>query len=713
MSFLAPLFLLGSLAIALPVLFHLIRQSTRDRTPFSSLMFLLPTPPRLTRRSRLEHILLLVLRCTVICLLAFAFARPFLKQQVSDAPVAKPARTAILVDSSASMRRPDLWSDARQRADAVLREASPGDQVALYTFDRQVTPLMTFDEWNSTPSGDRAAIASRKLAAVSPGWAATRAGHAVMTAAEALADTEGKTGAVPGRIVLITDLQQGSRLDALQGYEWPKDISLSVDVLKPRHSDNASLQWVTESENAPATTTPGIRVRVSNSPESRNEEFKVGWAQPDGRGFVGAPVSLYVPRGQSRVQFLPMATNVPAAALQDARSGSDPTPSRVLLQGDAGDFDNSIFVVPPEAARPQVLYCGSEAETDPRRMLFFLGRAFQETPGLAVRVVNRPPNQAPTQAELEAAALLVVSEALPDETVAALRKAVAGGKNLLFVLKNTTAGPTLAKLLGLENLSLSEERPRDYALLANIDFRHPLFLPFADPRFSDFTKIHFWKHRKLDPAPIQNHRVLARFDSGDPALLETAVGKGRVLVLTAGWHPEDSQLALSTKFVPLLYSLLEDSGAPIAPEPRHFVGDVVAILEAGKADRAVRAPDGSEVSMKAGDTNYTATVTPGVYRVGTGSSTRSFAVNLEAAESLTSPMAVDELERLGAPVSKQPAALAAEAKQKAILHNSELENRQKLWRWLIVATMALLLLETWLAGRTYRQMTTATTGATP
>ena len=76
MSFLAPLFLLGALAVSAPIIFHLIRQTSREKTLFSSLMFLLPTPPRLTRRSRLEHIFLLVLRCTVLCLLALGFARP-------------------------------------------------------------------------------------------------------------------------------------------------------------------------------------------------------------------------------------------------------------------------------------------------------------------------------------------------------------------------------------------------------------------------------------------------------------------------------------------------------------------------------------------------------------------------------------------------------------------------------------------------------------
>src|SRR5882762_10297598 len=118
MSFLAPLFLAGAAAIALPVLFHLIRRTTQEKTVFSSLMFLMPSPPRLTRRSRLEHILLLALRCLVLCLLALGFARPFIKKAISDdAPSAGAKRIVILVDTSASMRRANLWSDARDKVE--------------------------------------------------------------------------------------------------------------------------------------------------------------------------------------------------------------------------------------------------------------------------------------------------------------------------------------------------------------------------------------------------------------------------------------------------------------------------------------------------------------------------------------------------------------------------------------------------------------------
>ena len=121
MSFLAPLFLLGGLAVALPVLFHLIRRTARERMPFSSLLFRKPAPPRVTKRSRHEHILLLLLRCLVICLLAFAFARPFVQKPLGADPEADSGRKIfVLVDNGASMKREGLWAEAVDRAKAAL-----------------------------------------------------------------------------------------------------------------------------------------------------------------------------------------------------------------------------------------------------------------------------------------------------------------------------------------------------------------------------------------------------------------------------------------------------------------------------------------------------------------------------------------------------------------------------------------------------------------
>ena len=114
MSLLAPLYLLGALAIAAPILFHLIRRTPRGEVPFSSLMFLMPTPPKLTRRSRLDNILLLLLRAAGprACWPSPSPGRSSARPRASLATDGERARVVLLIDTSASMRRGDLWPEA-------------------------------------------------------------------------------------------------------------------------------------------------------------------------------------------------------------------------------------------------------------------------------------------------------------------------------------------------------------------------------------------------------------------------------------------------------------------------------------------------------------------------------------------------------------------------------------------------------------------------
>lgn len=702
MSFLAPLFLLGALAIALPVIFHLIRRATREKVPFSSLMFLQPSPPRLTRRSRLEHILLLLLRCLVFCLLALGFARPFLQRAVSSDPTAESRKKiVVLVDTSASMRRDDLWAAARAKAEQVLTKTAPADQVAVFTFDRQVNRLVNFEQWSAANAGERAAQAARRLGEITPAWSSTYLGSALVSAAEALEANDGSLQQAFARrqIVLISDVQEGSRLDTLQSYEWPKKTELVIEPVKAKRPTNAGLQLVTDPHDSEKTNADiQIRVRVSNSAVSKKEQFQVGWTSPDAQGFVGSPVDVYVPPGQSRVVTAPPAPSGTAL-------------NHLALRGDDDDFDNVVHVVPPETARVTVLYLGKESEKDTTQPLYFLQRAFQQTRRQVVQIIARGPETTLLPADTDDAQLIIASDELPDAQSKTLRRLLADGKTAVVVLKNAAAAPTLGRLLDIDPPPVEEAPGSGYAMLGEIDFQHPLFAPFADPRFSDFTKIHFWKHRRLDAARLPGARVLARFDDSNPALLQMPVGKGTLLILTSGWHPADSQLALSSKFVPLLYSMLEQGGGLNSRPTQYFVGDTVPLFPGGANTNlvvTVRKPDGSVAEPAKGKATYSQTDQPGIYTVSTPDASYRFAVNLDPAESKTAPLPLEELERLGVPLKNPPALPAAQVEQsrRQLLAN-ELENRQKLWRWLIVAALVVLLMETWLAGRITRRLSPA------
>ncbi len=238
MSFLTPLYLLGILAVAAPIVFHLIRRTPKGEVPFSSLIFLAPSPPRLTRRSRLDHLLLLLLRASALCLLAFAFARPFLRQEAQwNLGEETQRRTAVLIDTSASLKRGDLWSRARSMAAKVIAESAPTDELAIFAFDSTSRPVLGFREASTFDHSRRQAVATARLDGLAPTWEATNLGQALIDAVAAIedvADASEKTGRIPRRIVLISDLQQGSRLEALGEFEWPSDVELDIKTVDRR-----------------------------------------------------------------------------------------------------------------------------------------------------------------------------------------------------------------------------------------------------------------------------------------------------------------------------------------------------------------------------------------------------------------------------------------------------------------------------------------------
>lgn len=683
MNFLAPLFLLGALAVILPVIFHLIRRTSRDRMIFSSLMFLAPSPPRVTRRSRLEDILLMLLRCLVVGLLALAFARPYFHKPGETLPQPEGLRRmAVLIDTSASMRRSGLWDEALNQARQVLRQAGAMDEAALFAFDRNARTLLSFEEWSALGAGERAAIAIERLQSTQPSWSGTHFANALIAAVEALAEAAKKDEVAGIReIVLISDLQEGGRLERLQGFEWPDHTVLTIVPIAAQRPSNAGLSWVADSEDmALSITEAGPRIRVSNSSDSSREQYQIRW-----EGANAESVEVYVPPGQSRVVNLAK----PAGGT-----------AKLVLQGDDHDFDNTAYYVDLKAERIAVAYLGNEAPNDPAQPLYYLRRAFQQTKRHDVEIVSYPATASLSAADLTAAALVIVSEPVSGPRLELLRDYVRGGKAALFVIKDAAAVQMIPQLLGSDPMAAREISTSRYAMFGEIQFDHPLFAPFADPRFSDFTKIHFWKYRQIDPGQISGAQVLARFDSGDPALLEIPLGKGELLVFTSSWQPSDSQLALSSKFIPLLYSMLEQNGALRANRVQYHVGDSIELSFPDDIETlTVAKPDGSNAAVKRTESFIGADL-PGLHRVSSTNAPFEFAVNLDSLESQTGPMPIEEFERFGVRLKKEkPEVLVRRAEmQRQQWLATELESQQKLWRKIVIAAFVLLIFETLLAG---------------
>lgn len=699
MNFLTPWFLLGAIAIGGPILFHLIRRAARERMAFSSLMFLRPTPPKMTRRRKLEHFWLLVLRCLVLMLLACAFARPFLARDVTlPAGPAEARQLVLLLDTSASMRRAGLWEKAVAAAGHYLDHAALGDEVAVLTFDRQPRPLVTFADWSSWAPDQRAALARQRLASVSPGWMGTQLGLALTSAAERFVDDSSSTKPPAHRdVVLISDLQEGAKLDGLQGFEWPSGVNVVVERIDAPAKANAGLEIMADSA-LNSGQDHGPHVRVTNARDSNREKFRLNWDTAGGSIPAGESMEIYLAPGQTRTFSAPkLPPSATAAALR--------------LTGDEETFDNVSYYAAPQADRITVAYLGWESGNDPAQPRYYLQRVFAGTPRRKIELAAPQSNAVISSDALGAALLAIIPRPLAPEEVTPVHDWLAGGKTALLVMTDANMSDTLESLSGLNHLQVTEASG-DYALFGDIDFTHPLFAPFADPRFSDFAHIHFWKHRRWTVPSGAPVRVLARFDDSSPALAQIAVGKGNLLVLSSGWQPADSQFAVSSKFPPMMETLLDWSGAGAPVRLQFSTGDSIpSPIATGAGEVQWRTPGGKTTSL-AGGTAFADTDTPGIYTASFAGKEREFAVNLPLDESRTTAISPDELGRLGVPLRTQGTETEAQVRQRQLhLAQAELENRQKLWRWLIAGALGVTLGEILLGGWLARRIKTAEAAA--
>jgi len=89
---------------------------------------------------------------------------------------------------------------------------------------------------------------------------------------------------------------------------------------------------------------------------------------------------------------------------------------------------------------------------------------------------------------------------------------------------------------------------------------------------------------------------------------------------------------------------------------------------------------------------------PGIYVLRQDGQDLPFAVNLADAESDTTPLELERLEQFGIPLG-MAATHSEQLAELRQLQDRELENHQKVWKWLVVSVLLLLAVETFLAAR--------------
>src|SRR4029079_13958990 len=124
--------------------------------------------------------------------------------------------------------------------------------------------------------------------------------------------------------------------------------------------------------------------------------------------------------------------------------------------------------------------------------------------------------------------------------------------------------------------------------LAPIDRRHPLLAAFP-AKGEGLASARLFQFMLLGPMPdAPGRRVVLRYESGAPALVEAEVGRGRVLLLTTTVDREWTDLPIRPGFLPLV----QEAARVLAGAPAGDAASAVMVgqrreISVGQDDRRI------------------------------------------------------------------------------------------------------------------------------
>jgi hypothetical protein len=690
MSFLAPLFFAGLVALAVPILVHLTHKERKDVVVFPSLMFLTKIPYQAVRRQRIRHWLLFALRCLALILLALAFARPFLPSAATAAPVrgVGARELVILLDRSYSMSYGDRWTRAVDAARRAITGLSGDDRASLVLFDGTATAA-------TEPTADQA-ILGAALEAAKPGAGITRYEPAFRLAQRVLVESE-----LPRREVLVISDFQRVGWDGRDSPALPAGTTIERVDLSAATTSNIAVTAVDfRRDYAEDRERVAITARLVNRSAEARPRQSVS-LELNGRAVETKQVDL-APNAAATVDFAP------------APLPSGTTRGVVRSADDALVRDNAFFFAISRGQALSVLVIDHREGGAPRSLYVERALGIGSQPNF--RVTTKRLGSVTASDLVDRSLVLINDSDLPGgELGRRLVEYVNNGGGLLVALGDRSA-PRERPAYAAELLPATADAPIDRTTdrggtLGYIDRSHPIFEVFSAPRSGDFSTPRFFRYRSVTPGP--GDEQLARFDDGHIALLERKVGRGRVIVFTSSFDGIWNDLPLQPVFLPVAHQLAKYAAAYADERPWSVVGQVANLPgifrdSAGQAGTASEveyvavAPSGERTRL-AGTTRRTVELTEqGFYemqRVGSRGGPRVVAVNVDLAESdLT---AVEPQLLTGAMVAGAAADTTAGAEASTPV---DIERRQGFWWYLLAAVLLLLVAETMLSNQLSRRI---------
>ncbi len=652
---LAPAFLLGLLAIGLPLWLHRFSRETREKQPFASLMLIEASQIIRSRKHTLRYLLLLAFRIALLAAIVFAFTEPALPWRTPPLEVRDRTLHVIVLDSSLSMQQGQRWQQAVQRAQTLIDTLRPADQGVLVAADSRIRVA------RGPVDGNAKQELRAALTGMQPSFARLDYGM-LMTSATSFMGTQ-----LPRTVLhLVTDLQQSASPLRFADLEPPAGVQLEIIDVGAGAASNRFVQSLTTS----AQDSNALEVRVNGSGTERRDLILT----IDGREQGRKPVEPGT--GDTRITF-------PDIALGEGQHRA----MAVLEPRDSLAQDDQFFAV-LERRVPKALVISANAAGDDGA---YFAAAVGSLTSPRLEVERSAANDL-ARRTLSDYSALVVSDVgiLSDDAVDLITTYLQSGGSVL-----TTLGPRAAQL---DSLPLSgqqrpsgglfggPDRPDRPGRVSDVEQSHP-----ALRDAEGWRSVRFFRFVPIEPA--SDDQVLIRFETGAPLLVEQRIGAGRLLVLTSPLDRDWNDLAIHPLFVRFIGEaaryLTGASGAASA-----MVGALLPMGAGSRTGAQVFDPRGQRV-LELGDTAGRArriADQTGFYEVRGGGKVDWVAVNADPRESDLTRLPEPSVARWKALEAPAPAAGASAGEE------ASAPTLKALWPWLLLIAVTLAFVEALMAN---------------
>ena len=490
------------------------------------------------------------------------------------------------------------------------------------------------------------------------------------------------------RIVLISDFQAAGRNPAENSFQLSQDIKLqTMDVgeqnasnlavtdisaqaliYQPKYEDKLTARIANFGEEARS----GVRVEfVLNDHAVEKRELKIAANDSTTVEFTGFNLNEGVNRCEIRVE------------------------------GDDFPFDNKFYFTLRRTEQLKALLI--ETASRGRSESFYFRNAMTTGENLPFNVEAKTAGTVnPT--DLSSYRVVILNDAVISQALAAgLIKFVEGGGGLIISAGPHTDSAGFNQVFQNAAPAKLEERillrggsGGDYVTMSEIKTDHPIFEVFRKSGRLSSARV-FGYHRAT---PREGAGVLARYEDGNPALIEATQGTGKILLFTSTFDASWNDLPLTPLYLPLVRQMTRHLGER-EERPWYPLGQTFTVTAAKDGSvPAVDLPSGERLTERkqtATGELIVAAKEPGFYRLRFPNASDYTAVNVDTKESDLTKLNVEEFVRTvtGADAKAQTAAGANEK-----LSKEEVESRQRVWWWLLIVAMLLFLTEAILSRRT-------------